>query len=116
MVSWTATILSSAEAIPDTSWMWVRVLAFLGILASCAFFITHYNRKKQFRAFSENKGKILIADTCPLGNRQYLVVAQYGKEKHLIGVNPNAISHLSKLEDTEFVTVSSPSSQNEDIS
>ena len=44
------------------------------------------------------------------------MVAQYGKEKHLIGVNPNAISHLSKLEDTEFVTISPPSSQNEDIS
>ena len=81
--------------------MWVRVVSFLGLLAACAYFITQYNRKKQFRSFSQNKGKILIADTCPLGNRQYLVVAQYGNEKHLLGVNPNAISHLSKIEEVD---------------
>jgi flagellar biogenesis protein FliO len=116
LVSWLATIFSSTEAAPDTSWMWVRVLAFLGVLASCAYFITYYNRKKQFRAFSENKGKIIIADTCPLGNRQYLVVAQYGNEKHLIGVHPTAISHLSKLEESESSGIAPLSSKNENIS
>jgi flagellar biogenesis protein FliO len=113
LVSWLATIFSSTDAIPDTSWMWVRVLAFLGVLASCAYFITHYNRRKQFRSFSEKKGKIIIADTCPLGNRQYLVVAQYGNEKHLIGVNPNAVSYLSKIEEPVSTSVISTPSQNE---
>jgi len=32
-----------------------------------------------------------------LGNKQFLVVAQYGAEKHLIGVSQSSISHLSRL-------------------
>ena len=44
------------------------------------------------------KGKIVVADTCSLGNRQFLMVAQYGDEKHLLGVSSSSINHLAKLE------------------
>ena len=116
MFSWLATTFSSADTIPDTSWMWVRVVAFLVCLLPAPTFITQYNRKKQFRSFSQTKGKILIADTCPLGNRQYLVVAQYGSEKHLLGINPNAISHLSKIEETDSITDFQSSNKDESLS
>ena len=41
----------------------------------------------------------MIADTCSLGNRQFLMVAQYGEEKHLLGVSSGSINHLAKLND-----------------
>jgi flagellar biogenesis protein FliO len=44
-------------------------------------------------------GKIHLADTCALGNRQFLVVAEFEKERHLLGVSQNAINHLSQLKD-----------------
>ncbi len=38
-----------------------------------------------------------VAETRPLGNRQYLVVAAYGEEKFLIGVCPGQLNLLAKL-------------------
>ena len=116
MSSWLATTVWSGVTIADTSCMWVRVVAFLGLLAACAYFMTQYKRKKQFRSFRQTKRKILIADTCPPGNRQYLVVAQYGSEKHLLGINPNAISHLSKIEETDSITDFQSSNKDESLS
>ena len=101
MISWLSSVSTSTTSFTDNSWLWVRVVAYLGLLAGIAYFLSLYKRKKQFTSFSQSNGKIVIVDTCPLGNRQYLVVAQYGDERHLIGVNSNSISHLSKLEITK---------------
>ena len=102
MISWLSTISASTNPFADSTWLWVRVVGFLGILAASAYFLTLFQKKRQFTSLKKKHGKIVIADTCPLGNRQYLVVAQYGKEKHLIAVNSNSISHLSKLDTTEI--------------
>ena len=55
-------------------------------------------KKKRSRLSPTNNGKIIIADTCSLGNRQFLMVAQYGEEKHLVGVSAGSINHLAKIE------------------
>ena len=81
----------------DTFWLWIRVLAFLGLLGAGAYFLTHYNRGRRIRSTLSGEEKIIVADTCSLGNKQFLVVAQYGVEKHLIGVSPSSISYLSRL-------------------
>ncbi len=39
-----------------------------------------------------------VAETRALGNRQYLVVAAYGREKFLIGVCPGQMNLLAKLD------------------
>jgi flagellar protein FliO/FliZ len=39
-----------------------------------------------------------VAESRSLGNRQYLVVADYGKQKFLIGVCAGRISLLSPLD------------------
>ena len=74
-----------------------KLIGFLGLLGAGAYFLTDYTRKKRVRSALANEGKIVVADTCPLGNKQFLVVAQYGSEKHLIGVSQSSISHLSRL-------------------
>lgn len=45
------------------------------------------------------KGKLSIAETRSLGNRQYLVVAAYGEKRYLIGVCVGRISLLAPLDD-----------------
>ena len=76
--------------------LWVRLVAVLGLMGASAYFLSNYTRKRRVSSFS-GEGKIVVADTCSLGNRQFLVVAQYGSEKHLIGVSTTSISYLSRL-------------------
>ena len=82
----------------DTLWLWFRVIGFLGLLAVGGFLISQYKRKRIVNYPNSVKGKIVVADSCSLGNRQFLVVAQYGLEKHLLGVSPGQVSHLAKLD------------------
>lgn len=59
-----------------------------------------YNRKGGLslnRLSSNNDLK--IRETKPLGNRQFLVVVEYGEQKMLLGVAPGVINHLCYLED-----------------
>jgi len=44
---------------------------------------------------------LTVAETRPLGNRQYLVVAGYGKRRFLLGVCPTRIELLAPLDDEE---------------
>jgi flagellar biogenesis protein FliO len=75
----------------------LKLIGFLGLLGAGAYFLTDYTRRKRIRSALKNEGKIVVADTCSLGNKQFLVVAQYGAEKHLIGVSQSSINHLSQL-------------------
>lgn len=78
-------------------WLLVRVVAVLGLMGASAYFLADYTRKRRVSSSLSGEGKIVVADTCSLGNRQFLVVAQYGSEKHLIGVSSTSISYLSRL-------------------
>ena len=46
--------------------------------------------------------KLQIDETKPLGNRQYLVVADYDGRKFLLGVTPGRIQMLTSLEDNRY--------------
>ena len=97
-------LLSSPGAVSgewDYALHLVQMVAFLGLLGAGAYFLTDYTRKRKIRSALANEGKIVVADTCSLGSRQFLVVAQYGAEKHLIGVSPGSISYLSRLSGAE---------------
>ena len=82
----------------DMLYLWIRVIAFIGVLGGSAYFLSVYAKKKRSRVSTNTIGKIVVADTCSLGNRQFLMVAQYGEEKHLLGVSSASINHLAKLE------------------
>lgn len=66
----------------------------VGLLAGAAFFF-----RNGFRFFRPNSGenKLQISETRILGNRQFLVVAQYEGKKVLLGVCPNRIDYLCDL-------------------
>ncbi|MDD5350863.1 MAG: flagellar biosynthetic protein FliO [Chthoniobacteraceae bacterium] len=67
----------------------------LGILAAGLFFM----RNGLGGLAQKNKGvrKLSINETRMLGNRQFLVVAEYEGKKMLIGVCPGRIDYLCKL-------------------
>jgi flagellar biogenesis protein FliO len=79
-------------------WLWVRVVAFIGVMGASAYFLSQFTKRKRKRLSSPSNGKIVVADTCALGNRQFLMIAQCGKEKHLLGVSSGSVNHLAKLE------------------
>jgi len=98
----TTSILAVVQSLASTDFLgepllWVRVVAVLGLMGAGAYFLTNYTRKRRVSSGLSGEGKIVVADTCSLGNRQFLVVAQYGAEKHLIGVSTTSISYLSRL-------------------
>ena len=97
MISCLPSILAATEPSSDPSMLWLRVVAFLGILGAGAYFLTQYNRKLRLKTSGSENGRLVVADTRPIGNKQYLLVAQYGEEKHLIGVTSSTINHLARL-------------------
>lgn len=88
---------SAASTKLDNPWIWVKVFIFLIILGIGAFFLNYFTRKKNHRSPVHGKSKLSIIDTCSLGNRQFLVVAQYESAKHLLAVSSAGISHLTDL-------------------
>jgi flagellar biogenesis protein FliO len=99
-------LLGGAETPPtltgagDLLWLWAKVIVFLAFLGSGALLLNHFYKRKRLGVKVNATGKIHLADTCALGNRQFLVVAEFEKERHLLGVSQNAINHLSQLKDS----------------
>ena len=58
-------------------------------------------RRKSGPAAGRGARKLQIDETRPLGNRQYLVVADYDGKKFLLGVTPGRIQMLTPLEPGE---------------
>lgn len=100
----------------DLLYLWVKVIAFLALLGAGAVLLNHYVRKKRpGMTTAVGAGRIHLADVRSLGNRQYLAVAQFGRERHLLGVTPSAINHLSRLGDAETVEAESEKSSFEGV-
>lgn len=55
-------------------------------------------RRKNTPSGSHGGRKLQIDETRPLGNRQYLVVADYDGKKFMLGVTPGRIQMLTPLE------------------
>lgn len=85
---------SRLNPLPDLSiWLWtfVVLLVFLGIL--------YYLKKKGFlgKLRNQSAGRLKIKDQIMLGNRQFLVVVEYGSREVLVGIGPGFIRHVCDL-------------------
>jgi len=95
-------VLASLEGVnPDWMSLILRSIGFLMLLALVAFGVTRLGKGwgKDNLTGLKADGKIILSDCRPLGNRQFIVVAQYGMQKHLLGVSPGKIEHLTKLDE-----------------
>ncbi|HYC72662.1 MAG TPA: flagellar biosynthetic protein FliO, partial [Opitutaceae bacterium] len=75
--------------------------ALLLVAAAAAGVGAWYLLRRRNQAVPGAERKLVIAETRSLGNRQYLVVADYEGRKLLLGVCPGRIDLLTKLEDEE---------------
>ena len=77
------------------------VIQLLGVLFFLVAMAYVYRRLKASSPYLNKRGKhdrkLEILETKPLGNRQFLLVVAYENEKILIGVHPNGMRFLSKL-------------------
>lgn len=89
-------LLGEVEKV-DTEFLWVKVVLFLLLLIVGAVLLTRMNKQKVISSIRKKDGKIRIADSCSLGNRQYLVIAQCDTERFLLGIGPNNFQHIANL-------------------
>lgn len=90
------------EEAPTPWGIFSKVLVFLIVLTGITYGIVHYARKGKLnlgalRAYSA-EDRLIVSETRMLGNRQYLMVVEYGDQKMLLGVAPGSIQHLCFLE------------------
>lgn len=83
-----------------------RIVMYLIILAAIGFVFVYFFKQGKFMKGMRNQGNQLkVKETHVLGNKQFLVVVEYGKQKILLGVGPNMINQLCFLESTEDASV-----------
>ena len=78
-----------------------RVLGFLGVVACLAYFLNRFVINKRFTNASKGGKRIKLGETHSLGNKQFLVVAEYESEKFLLGISPGRIERLARLRPSE---------------
>lgn len=75
-----------------------QIFIYLALFAASALAVIHLSKKGKFAsALGKRSGKLKIEETHVLGNKQFLVVVEYEKEKILLGVGPGMINRLCYL-------------------
>jgi flagellar protein FliO/FliZ len=80
---------------------WSSLASVLGAILAAAGGWLIWSRYRGREAWAGRSDRLLsVSETRPLGNRQYLVVAAYGRRRFLLGVCPTRIELLSPLDDS----------------
>lgn len=94
---------------PGNGLVWAIYLFLLMVAALIGLWL--YSRKGGLTLKKSGfSNELKIRETKALGNRQFLVVVEYGEQKMLIGVAPGVINHLCYLEDAQPEEPTSPQS------
>ena len=102
---------SSSVSDYDSPLAWLKVLIFLVVLGVIAYALNYFSKKRNSHTLIKGKSKLSIVDTCSLGNRQFIVVAQYESERHLLAVCANGVSHLAELSSKKTPIENKPSEE-----
>jgi flagellar biogenesis protein FliO len=79
---------------------WIGPVVVLLLLVGTMFFLT----KKGYFGVNRHatEGKLRIKDQIMLGNRQFLVVVEYGKKEILVGIGPGFIRHVCDMSEVQI--------------
>ena len=82
--------------------MFTQVMVFLIILAGATMGFIHYVKRGKInigalKTYAADQ-HLVISESRMLGNRQYLMVVEYGAQKMLLAVTPGRVDHLCFLE------------------
>jgi len=99
----------------STSSLLLSLLGFILLIGACgvgAWFL--FKRGFLKKPFSKGEGKLKVAESRMLGNRQFLMVVEYEDNKILLGVGPGKIDYLTSLDTyrNEFPSLESQSGKN----
>lgn len=99
-------LFEANKDMPSTTKLMTQTLFFLIVLASVAFGVLYLSKKGRLSLPSRNReGGLKVCETKMLGNKQFLMVVEYGDQKMLLGVGPGMINHLCYLNDEETTNV-----------
>lgn len=92
---------ATVGALPDKPGTGVSPMLLVSALiaASAGCWLLWRQRRSPHGLTGSQARKLSVAETRPLGNRQYLVVADYEGRKFLLGVCPGRIDMLSPIGD-----------------
>jgi len=75
------------------------ILGYVVIFGGLAFAAYYLVKRGLIRKpFSKGEGRLRIAESRMLGNRQFLMVVEYDDQKILLGVGPGKIDYLTSLQ------------------
>ena len=90
------------DLMPDKGFgvgMSVTILGYLVIIGGmCVAAWYLFKRGVIRKPFSSSEGKLKVAESRMLGNRQYIMVVEYEDKKILLGVGPGKIDYLTSLD------------------
>ncbi len=96
----TATDRGIDDGSPSTVELVGRIVVYLLLLVAIGVVVLHFFRQGRFIKRVCGKGNALkVLETRMLGNKQFLVVVEYGEHKVLLGVGPGMIKKLCFLND-----------------
>ncbi len=79
--------------------MVVTIFGYVVILGGLAVVVWYLFKRGVIRQpFSKGEGRLKIAESRMLGNRQFLMVVEYDDQKILLGVGPGKIDYLTNLQ------------------
>jgi len=68
------------------------------IIGAIAVVVWYFFKRGLLRKpFAKGEGKLKVAETRMLGNRQFIMVVEYEEQKILLGVGPGKIDYLTNL-------------------
>ena len=88
------------ETNPFQPTQWIAPVFVLLLLVGSLLFL----QKKGYFGINRHRsvGKLRIKDQIVLGNRQFLLVVEYGEKEILVGIGPGFIRHVSTLSPDGF--------------
>ncbi|MDQ8202542.1 flagellar biosynthetic protein FliO [Pelagicoccus sp. SDUM812003] len=76
----------------------ISILGYVLIVGALAVAVWYLFKRGMIRKpFAKGEGKLKIAETRMLGNRQFIMVVEYEQQKLLLGVGPGKIDYLTNL-------------------
>lgn len=65
---------------------------------------------KRFVGIGSERKRLMVRDTAPLGDRRFVSILQFERQRFLIGYSPSTVTLLAQLPD-EFAAVEEPASE-----
>ena len=88
--------------------LFIQILCLLTLIVIGSYLFTHLKgRALNFKRGTQSQKKLEILETKVLGNRQFLCVVAYEKQRILVGASPNGLQFLCSLDSDQTQTSSS---------